>query len=80
LLILVAIALNFYLLLDALSFSLGENVDETCREKTELAALSLFLFQAGLFGFSIFCFSSWLLRALALLPFWLFIYAGLCTA
>jgi hypothetical protein len=81
--ILVAIALNAYLLVDAIAFEMGENQTPTCgifRETTGFDFVIL-AFAAQVITSSVLAFAlrSWLFCILSVFPFWVIFWSAICV-
>jgi hypothetical protein len=79
----VAIALNVYLLVDAITFEMGENQTPTCgifRETTGFDLVILaFAVQVITASVLAFVLRSWLFCILSVFPFWAFFWSAICV-
>ncbi|MCC6780271.1 MAG: hypothetical protein IT537_27155 [Hyphomicrobiales bacterium] len=82
-LILMAIAWNVFILVDAMNFDVGEHLTPACRAFQEIAGFDFIIFaflaQLIIFLILIWFLRSWLFVILSVLPYWGFFFAHICT-
>ena len=82
-LLLMAVAWNIFILVDAINFDVGEHWTPACRTFQEIVgfnfAIFAFLAQAMIFVVLNWLLRSWLFAVLAVFPYWGFFFAQFCT-